>query len=205
MSAKCKSGINGSSVKESILGVDIFSTGHVSALCGVAPRTVSKWIDSGRLEGYRIPESNDRRVFRGALVTFLMKHQMTESLRRLNCPTAPPSVCLLIGLEANFAVRLTNLLKWTVICPSLFSAGMYFSMHRPEAVVIDGSVSKSEVVAATEIIKKISYEGSIVVVLANEDDPNDIIGAINLRKPVSIESIQDAVNSPYRLNGEVRI
>src|SRR5262249_14744586 len=33
----------------------VFTTGQVAKICKVAPRTVSKWFDSGRLRGYRIP------------------------------------------------------------------------------------------------------------------------------------------------------
>ena len=40
----------------------IFTTGQVAKICKVAPRTVSKWFDSGRLRGYRIPGSQDRRI-----------------------------------------------------------------------------------------------------------------------------------------------
>lgn len=54
----------------------VFSTGQVAALCHVSPRTASKWIDSGRLPGYRIPGSTDRRVTRDALVAFLTLHGM---------------------------------------------------------------------------------------------------------------------------------
>lgn len=54
----------------------VFTTGEVAALCKVAPRTVAKWFDSGRLKGYRIPGSQDRRVPREQLVKFLGEHGM---------------------------------------------------------------------------------------------------------------------------------
>ena len=34
---------------------DVLTTGEVAKICNVAPRTVSKWFDSGALHGYRIP------------------------------------------------------------------------------------------------------------------------------------------------------
>ncbi|MFA6426095.1 MAG: helix-turn-helix domain-containing protein, partial [Phycisphaerae bacterium] len=34
---------------------DIFTTGQVAQICKVAPRTVTKWFDTGQLKGYRIP------------------------------------------------------------------------------------------------------------------------------------------------------
>ncbi len=49
----------------------VFTTGQISKFCGVAPRTVSKWFDSGALKGYRIPNSQDRRIPRPCLIQFL--------------------------------------------------------------------------------------------------------------------------------------
>lgn len=54
----------------------VFTTGHVAKICKVAPQTVSKWIDSGQLKGYRIPGSRDRRVSRNDLIGFLRLHGM---------------------------------------------------------------------------------------------------------------------------------
>ena len=41
---------------------DVLTTGEVAKICNVAPRTVSKWFDTGALTGYRIPGSKDRRI-----------------------------------------------------------------------------------------------------------------------------------------------
>ena len=54
----------------------VFTTGQVAKICKVAPRTVSKWFDSGRLRGYRIPGSQDRRIPREHLLRFLKEHGM---------------------------------------------------------------------------------------------------------------------------------
>ena len=54
----------------------VFTTGQVAKICKVAPRTVSKWFDSGRLTGYRIPGSQDRRIPREYLIKFLKEHGM---------------------------------------------------------------------------------------------------------------------------------
>ena len=43
-------------------GKNVLTTGDVAKICNVAPRTVSKWFDSGQLKGYRIPGSKDRRI-----------------------------------------------------------------------------------------------------------------------------------------------
>lgn len=54
----------------------IFTTGEVARICHVAPRTVSKWFDTGKLRGYRIPGSRDRRIPREQLVAFMRAHEM---------------------------------------------------------------------------------------------------------------------------------
>lgn len=54
----------------------IFTIGMVAEICRVSPRTVIKWFDSGRLRGYRIPKSQDRRIPREYLIKFLTDHQM---------------------------------------------------------------------------------------------------------------------------------
>lgn len=52
----------------------IFTTGQIAKMLSVAPRTVSKWFDSGRLRGYRIPGSQDRRIPESLLVKFIAEN-----------------------------------------------------------------------------------------------------------------------------------
>lgn len=54
----------------------ILTIGQCAKICKVSPRIVSKWFDSGRLKGYRIPGSQDRRVPAEYLVKFLREHGM---------------------------------------------------------------------------------------------------------------------------------
>jgi excisionase family DNA binding protein len=54
----------------------VFTTGQAARIVKVAPRTICHWFDSGRLEGYRIPGSQDRRIPRDALIRFLKEHNM---------------------------------------------------------------------------------------------------------------------------------
>jgi len=62
-------------------GKNVLTTGDVAKICNVAPRTVSKWFDSGQLKGYRIPGSKDRRIPMTELVRFMKQHGMpTDAL-----------------------------------------------------------------------------------------------------------------------------
>jgi excisionase family DNA binding protein len=64
-------------------GKNVLTTGDVARICNVAPRTVSKWFDNGRLKGYRIPGSKDRRIPLNELIRFMRVHNMpTDELVR---------------------------------------------------------------------------------------------------------------------------
>jgi excisionase family DNA binding protein len=60
-------------------GKNVLTTGEVAKICNVAPRTVSKWFDSGQLKGYRIPGSKDRRIPVSELMRFMKLHNMPAS------------------------------------------------------------------------------------------------------------------------------
>jgi len=57
-------------------GKNVLTTGDVAKICNVAPRTVSKWFDSGQLKGYRIPGSKDRRIPVSELIRFMKEHNI---------------------------------------------------------------------------------------------------------------------------------
>lgn len=60
-----------------------FTTGEVAELCHVTIPTVIKWIDSGELEGYKIPASKNRRITRESLLNFMKKYKIpTTTLER---------------------------------------------------------------------------------------------------------------------------
>lgn len=55
-------------------GVKWLTTGQVAKQLGVSSKTVSKWIDEGKLPGIRVPYSLDRRVHPSALEQFAKDH-----------------------------------------------------------------------------------------------------------------------------------
>jgi excisionase family DNA binding protein len=59
---------------------DVLTTGQVAQICSVAPRTVTKWFDSGQLRGYRIPGSRDRRIPACELLRFMKAHNIPTGM-----------------------------------------------------------------------------------------------------------------------------
>jgi excisionase family DNA binding protein len=53
---------------------EVFTVGQVAKICKVRNTTICKWFDAGRIKGYRMPGSNDRRIPREFLIKFLNEH-----------------------------------------------------------------------------------------------------------------------------------
>src|SRR6202007_940964 len=114
----------------------VFTTGQVAKICKVAPRTVSKWFDSGRLRGYRIPGSQDRRIPREHLIKFLKEHGMPlGELEEEGWPKI-----LIVGAEKLFIDRVQELLpdaedyKYEV-ANSGFEAGIQAESFHPDTII----------------------------------------------------------------------
>ena len=150
----------------------VFTTGQVAKICKVAPRTVSKWFDSGRLRGYRIPGSQDRRIPREALIRFLKEYGMPlgeleeEGWHKI----------LIIGAEQLFIDRVRELLpddedyKYEV-ANSGFEAGIQAESFHPDTIIIDLAMGRSEALQiATNLRRKPEYEQTLIIALASEDE-----------------------------------
>ncbi len=75
-------------------GKNVLTTGDVAKICNVAPRTVSKWFDTGQLKGYRIPGSKDRRIPVSELVRFMKANNMPS-------PTLPVGKIRVLIVNSN--------------------------------------------------------------------------------------------------------
>jgi uncharacterized protein (TIGR02996 family)/excisionase family DNA binding protein len=53
----------------------VYTTGRIAQILGVAPGTVVRWFDSGKLPGYRIPGTGDRRITRADLVKLIRQEK----------------------------------------------------------------------------------------------------------------------------------
>lgn len=143
---------------------NIYTTGQISKICRVAPRTVSKWFDSGRLEGYVIPESKSRRIPHRCLVQFLSTNKM---LHLLNEYIAPRRICM-IGCNEVLTTWVGRHYSdhETQAIDNIFIAGT--EMYIPPLVtIIDcNSVSIPDTVCITQFLNK---HHSQSIVLTKED------------------------------------
>jgi excisionase family DNA binding protein len=149
----------------------IFTTGQVAKICKVAPRTVSKWFDSGRLRGYRIPGSQDRRIPREHLIRFLKEHGMP--LGELEDEAV--GKILLVGAESMIRAALTEHMNSDQFkldfATSGFEAGIQAESLHPDCVVIDFIMGRNEAVMIAQNLRKNSqYADTVLVGLLSDED-----------------------------------
>jgi excisionase family DNA binding protein len=116
---------------------DVLTTGEVASLCKVAPRTVSKWFDSGRLKGYRIPGSKDRRIPLDQLIRFMKSHNIP-----LNGLASTSVKVLVAESDADIADLLSTALTKEAgyevqIARSAFEAGAIAEASHPHVMLLD--------------------------------------------------------------------
>ncbi len=132
---------------------DVLTTGEVAKICNVAPRTVSKWFDTGVLKGYRIPGSKDRRIPVSQLVRFMKEHGIPfdgmsgGKTRVLVVDDEQEIVDVLskvLGEQANYEVR-------TAI--NGFQAGMEAERFKPHVMLLDVHLGEGDVKQITSFVR----------------------------------------------------
>jgi two-component system response regulator RpaA len=181
---------------------NVFTTGQVAKICKVAPRTVSKWFDTGKLKGYRIPGSQDRRIPRDALIRFLKEYNMPlgeleeEGWHKI----------LIIGAETLFIDRLKEKLPEDEdfryeIAQSGFEAGIQAESFHPDTIIIDLAMGRSEALQIAQNLRRnIAYEQTMIVALASEDEPDpDALSQYGyneaFKKPFDIALLSERVHT----------
>jgi len=133
----------------------------------VAPRTVSKWFDTGKLRGYRIPGSRDRRIPLQQLIAFMRAHGIPlDGLDQGCCRVMILSTSLPEGLldavnsSDRYEVRVAR---------NGFEAGMIAQGFRPHVVVVELTDDEEEAAAVCRLIKATEELQSAKVLAVTSD------------------------------------
>lgn len=146
----------------------VYTTGQVAKICKVAPRTVSKWFDSGRLKGYRIPGSQDRRVPHERLLEFLNSYQLPHAF---DAPVLLWVGCEPWGGSIGFAFPEPDFRVLRAAGP--FDAGLLIAAESSLAVAVIRftGVGRAEALAlAASLRRHASFEGGPVIAIVAEDE-----------------------------------
>src|SRR5687767_5004334 len=187
---------------------DVLTTGEVAKICNVAPRTVSKWFDSGALHGYRIPGSKDRRIPLNQLIRFMKHHGMP-----LNGLMTGSSRILIVDDEQDIVEVLEKILedeaKYEVeVAKGGFAAGITADKFRPHVILIDMHLRDID---GREVAKQVKNNPDLqltkVIAMSGKMTDEEAKGLMAvgfdgfLRKPFHvrqvIEAIEDAMAVVY--------
>ena len=187
---------------------DVLTTGEVAKICNVAPRTVSKWFDSGALHGYRIPGSKDRRIPLNQLIRFMKQHGMPLNGLMTGCTRI-----LIVDDEQDIVEVLEKIIedeaKYEVeVDRSGFAAGITAEKFRPHVILLDMHLKDIDAPEVAKHVKKnadlqltkvIAMSGKLTEPEAQALMTTGFDGF--LRKPFHvrqvIESIEDAMAVVY--------
>ena len=150
----------------------VFTTGQVAKICKVAPRTVSKWFDSGRLRGYRIPGSQDRRIPREHLIRFLKEHGMPlgdledEAIGKVLAVGADTPLLETLNQELgqSGAFRIES-------AASGFEAGIQAESFHPDCVLVDFSMGRTEALQICQNLRRnAEYQDTVLIALLPDEE-----------------------------------
>lgn len=149
----------------------VFTTGQVAKICKVAPRTVSKWFDSGRLKGYRIPGSQDRRIPREYLIKFLKEHGMPlgdlEDEAMAKVLVVAQDQMLIESLKRELPPEKSFRLS---MAASGFEAGIQAESFHPDAIIVDFSIGRTEALQICQNLRRNNEFSETIVIALLPDD-----------------------------------
>ncbi|MCD4699387.1 MAG: helix-turn-helix domain-containing protein [Phycisphaerae bacterium] len=173
---------------------EVLTTGEVAKICCVAPRTVSKWFDTGRLRGYRIPGSRDRRIPLTQLIRFMKDHDMPLSdlegnVTRILLVTPPDSE------TAAIADDLCRVDQYELqIASNEFEVGMKAGDFHPHVILVD---IQADATAAKEILRNLRLNLSLAATRIVA-----LTGALTdgQKRTLMRQGFDDVVSSPYKFD-----
>ena len=149
----------------------VFTTGQCAKICKVAPRTVSKWFDSGRLKGYRIPGSHDRRIPQEYLIKFLKQHGMPlgdlEDEAMAKVLIVAQDQVLIENLKIELPVHRS--FKVTVAA-SGFDAGIQAESFKPDCIIVDFSIGRVEALHICENLRRNAKHCEVILIALLPDN-----------------------------------
>lgn len=162
----------------------IYTTGMIAKMCRVAPRTVSKWMDSGKLKGYRIPGGQDRRFLKADVVRFMAENGMPdefcpdhEAEQEVHEARTLDQILVVGGSPDVFADTATSEVTHV---RSVFAAGIAFAEVKPTVVVVDlESIGRIDACLIADTIKGLGVLR--LAVCYEADKPVSFDGSILLR------------------------
>jgi len=185
---------------------EVLTTGEVAKICNVAPRTVSKWFDSGTLKGYRIPGSRDRRIPSSELIKFMKAHGIP-----LEGITSGRTRFLIVDDEREVVDTLERVLTEQTsyeirTATSGFSAEMKCEKFRPHMLLMDIHLGEGDAKQLADHVRKNEHlQFTKIIAMSGKLTDGQSAGLRGqgfdgfLKKPFQIRQVVESIESAMNL------
>lgn len=148
------------------------TSGEIASYCDVNLRTVIRWIESGKLKGFKLPGRGNNRVLIEDFIEFLERHDMPipDALKG----TANPSI-LIVDDEMPVAKSIQRVARnagfESHIAIGGFQAGVMLSQYQPKIMTLDLSMPGMDGYSVMEFTRKQNkYKDLKIVVISALDE-----------------------------------
>jgi CheY-like chemotaxis protein len=168
---------------EDINTLEVYTTGQAAKVCRVAPRTLGKWCDTGKLKCYYLPINgtalgNHRRILREDLHSFLKEYgyPLEIFLPKTKSP-------LLVGCNQELLTRLTTTVK---VAPTPYSAGVFIgSGFTPSLVVTDLTSDRAGMVEIVRLLKQDTPDLPAIALVAEDETQHRFLYDVGFTETMS--------------------
>lgn len=154
-----------------------FSSAEIATICNVTPRTVIRWVSTGRLLAFKLSGRGNNRVAYTELLSFLEDNgfPIPSSLLQYE-----EKQCLILSKDKYFIRNLTRLVRNADFVSQTINteseAQPAIEQTKPDMVIVDASALKKSVNSTINLIRPaVGKRASII--LFNGDNSKDIIAA----------------------------
>lgn len=168
------------------------TSGEIAAYCDVNLRTVIRWIESGKLKGFKLPGRGNNRVLVEDFIEFLERHEMPipDALKG----TVIPSI-LIVDDELPVAKSIQRVARRagfdSYIATGGFQAGIMLSQYEPKVMTLDLSMPGMDGYSVIDFTRdQEKYKSLKIVVISALDEASleralEIGADATLQKPFS--------------------
>lgn len=176
-----------------------YSSGDVAKICDVTPRTIIRWIASGKLEAFQLPGRGNNRVSEDALLRFLQANEMPV-------PAALNSIqerhCVIVAHDKHFVRHVKRIIRnadyLIHVTSDPIEAGLNIASKQPSLVVLDEhALPKNAEATASKIKQAVTANANIILFSdnhGNEHAHDTDIRISRMQKPLNVSQFADHID-----------
>ncbi|GMM69724.1 response regulator [Alteromonas sp. MTD1] len=164
------------------------TSGEIAEYCDVNLRTVIRWIESGKLKGFKLPGRGNNRVLVEDFIEFLERHDMPipDALKS----TANPSI-LIVDDEMPLAKSIQRVARRagyeSHIAIGGFQAGIMLSQYQPKIMTLDLSMPGMDGYSVIDFTRKQDKYKDLKIVVISALDHISLERALDLGADATLQ------------------